>query len=355
MCFIVPAHIYNNLLEKGNEEQKLHASQILELLKSFTVARSDFLRNLIDGFTSEDAESVHVSHERVGKSVTRTIYDAEHKNRLPGKVVRREGEESNKDIAVDEAYDGSGKTYEFFHKVFNRDSIDDRGMELISTVHFGRNFANAFWNGSQMTYGDGDGYIFNRFTSVLDVIGHEISHGITERTAGLVYSYQSGALNEHFSDVFGSLIKQYWRNQKAEEADWLIGEGLFTDKIEGEALRSMKAPGTAYDDERIGKDPQPDHMDRYVKTDQDNGGVHINSSIPNKAFYHSAVNIGGYAWLKAGTIWYNTLLNELNSRSKFQDMVNATVKVAGKLYGVKSLEQKAVIDGWAEVGLRPSK
>lgn len=344
MCYIVPAHIYSNILEKGNAEQKSAAAEVLESIKGFSLAR--LTRNLVD-------EGLNALGVNAGDATTkRTIYDAEHKMSLPGKIVRKEGAASNGDVSVDEAYDGSGKTFDFFHKVLGRNSIDDRGMELVSTVHFGRNFANAFWNGKQMTYGDGDGKIFNRFTAVLDVVGHEISHGVTERTAGLVYQYQSGALNEHFSDVFGSLVKQYSRNQQASEADWLIGEGLFTDKVEGEALRSMKAPGTAYDDERIGKDPQPDHMKRYVKTDQDNGGVHINSGIPNKAFYEISMLMGGHAWEKAGKIWYQTLCTELNSKSQFQDCANATVRVANKLYGDKSIEAKAVQEGWNKVGIK---
>lgn len=344
MCFIVPAHVYNNILEKGTEEQKSFASEVISAIKSFASSRQTFLASL--------AKEVYAPHATATDAkVKRTIYDAQHKMVLPGKVVRKEGEDSNKDVSVDEAYDGSGKTFEFFSKVYGRNSIDDRGMELISTVHFGRNFANAFWNGKQMTYGDGDGQIFNRFTAVIDVVGHEISHGVTERTAGLVYQYQPGALNEHFSDVFGSMIKQYARNQTAKDADWLIGEGLFTDKVDGVALRSMKVPGTAYDDERIGKDPQPDHMKKYRKTEQDNGGVHINSGIPNKAFYETAVMMGGYAWEKAGRIWYNTLCNELRSDSQFQDCANATLKVAGELYGNGSVEQKAVKEGWKKVGI----
>jgi Zn-dependent metalloprotease len=343
MCFIVPAHVYNNILEKGTTEQKSFAAEVISSIKGFASERQTFLASL--------AREVYSFAGAEKTEVNRTIYDAQYKMNLPGKVVRKEGEESNKDIAVDEAYDGSGKTHEFFQKVYGRNSIDDRGMELISTVHFGKNFANAFWNGKQMTYGDGDGQIFNRFTSVIDVVGHEISHGITERTAGLVYEYQPGALNEHFSDVFGSLIKQYSRTQLAKDADWLIGEGLFTDKVEGVALRSMKAPGTAYDDERIGKDPQPDHMKKYRKTDQDNGGVHINSGIPNKAFYETAVMLGGHAWEKAGRIWYNTLCNELHEKSQFQDCANATVKVAGELYGSTSVETKAVKEGWKRVGI----
>jgi Zn-dependent metalloprotease len=352
MCFIIPAHLYNNLLEKGTDEQKSFAHSALHSMVSFAEDKAAFVAGLIAG----DAHESFIFGKKDTKpaAVKRSLYDAQQKMQLPGKLVRKEGDPSKGDVGVDEAYDGSGKTWDFFHKVFNRNSIDNKGMELVSTVHFGRNFANAFWDGKQMTYGDGDGKIFNRFTSVLDVVGHEISHGITERTAGLVYQDQPGALNEHFSDVFGALIKQYDRKQLAKDADWLIGEGLFTSRVEGRALRDMLNPGTAYDDERIGSDSQPNHMDRYVKTSSDNGGVHINSGIPNRAFATTAINLGGNSWDKAGQIWFKVLTSKLKSKSQFQDCVNATVEVAGELYGSKSVEQLSVVDGWKTVGLTPS-
>ena len=188
-----------------------------------------------------------------------------------------------------------------FKKVFSRNSIDDRGMRIDSTVHYGDCYDNAFWNGRQMVYGDGDGRIFAPFTKALDVIGHELTHGITQCEAGLNYRGQPGALNESFSDVFGCLVKQYRRRQTAKEADWLIGEDLFLPGVKAKAIRSMKAPGTAYDDPVLGKDPQPGHMDDYVVTEEDNGGVHLNSGIPNRAFYELAMRLKGIRLGKSGT------------------------------------------------------
>src|SRR5690606_37493232 len=157
-----------------------------------------------------------------------------------------------------------------------------------------------------MVFGDGDGEIFRRFTSSLSVVGHELTHGVTQYTSNLVYRGQSGTLNESVSDVFGALVEQFSAGQRTETASWLIGEGLFTDQVEGRALRSLKAPGTAYDDDILGADPQPDHMDGYITTDDDNGGVHLNSGIPNRAFYLVADSVGGHAWERAGRIWYDT-------------------------------------------------
>jgi Zn-dependent metalloprotease len=226
-------------------------------------------------------------------------------------------------------------------------------MKLDSTVHYGEDYNNAFWNGTQMVYGDGDGDIFQRFTKSIDVIGHELTHGVTQYEAALEYHGQAGALNESFSDVFGSLVKQYSRKQKADKADWLIGNGLFSKKVKGVALRSMKKPGTAYNDPTIGKDPQPGHMKDYVNTKSDNGGVHINSGIPNRAFYLTSMELGGYAWEKAGKIWYIALTERLRERSIFQSAADTTFEVAGTVYGKNGIEQKAVSRAWKEVGLIP--
>jgi Zn-dependent metalloprotease len=283
----------------------------------------------------------------------RTIYDAQQGSEasLPGKLVRGEGDKATGDAEVDEAYDFSGDTYDFYKQVFNRNSIDDHGMRLDSSVHFSNNYDNAFWNGQQMVYGDGDGVIFERFTKCLEVVGHELTHGVTANTAQLEYQGESGALNESFSDVFGSLVKQWQNKESADQADWLIGAGLFTPAINGVAIRSMKAPGTAYDDPNtIGKDPQPADMSGF----DPNADVHTNSGIPNHAFYLAASKIGGNAWEKPGLIWYRTLTQRLQPTSTFQDAADTTVAVAGELYGAGSLEQKSVQEAWQEVGIDPS-
>jgi Zn-dependent metalloprotease len=287
----------------------------------------------------------------------RIVYDAKNGSQLPGTPARNEGDPATGDTAVDEAYDGSGVTFDLYSDIYSRNSIDNNGMRLDSTVHYQKGYDNAFWNGQQMVYGDGDEdlpeaqRLFNRFTAALDVIGHELTHGVTQFEAGLVYWDQSGALNESMSDVFGSLVKQYQRQETADQANWIIGEGLFTSNVNGVGIRSMKAPGTAYDDPVLGKDPQPGHMDDYVKTIEDNGGVHINSGIPNHAFYVTSIELGGYAWEKAGKIWYKTLTEKLTQRATFQEAADLTYQAAGELYGTGSLEQIAVRKGWSEVGI----
>lgn len=343
---ITPPHMLREIVLNGSTEQRDRALRSITTSEQFRGQRGamtkDYL-SLIEPVATEIKQ--------------RIVFDAKNGTQLPGTIARQEGDPPVSDIAVNEAYDGSGVTYDMFFDVYGRNSIDNKGMRLDSTVHYQKGYDNAFWNGQQMVYGDGDEdfpesqRLFNRFTAALDVIGHELTHGVTQFEAGLIYWEQSGALNESMSDVFGSLVKQYQRQESADQANWIIGEGLFTSNVNGVGIRSMKAPGTAYDDPVLGKDPQPGHMDDYVKTIEDNGGVHINSGIPNRAFYVTAVELGGFAWEKAGQIWYKTLSEKLNERSNFQQAADLTFEAAGELYGTGSLEQNAVKTGWAEVGI----
>jgi Zn-dependent metalloprotease len=282
----------------------------------------------------------------------RSISDAVGLETLPGRLVRREGGAPTPDPAVNEAYDGLGDTYSLYWQQYKRDSIDAHGLPLDASVHYGSHYDNAFWDGERMVFGDGDGQVFNRFTISLTVIGHELTHGVTQHSANLVYEGQSGALNESVSDVFGSLVEQHAKGQSTAEATWLIGEGLFTDQVEGIALRSMKAPGTAYNDDVLGKDPQPDSMAGYVATEDDNGGVHLNSGIPNRAFYLVAEALGGNAWEAPGQIWYDTLTGgTLASNADFARFAGATADAAAGRFGDGSTEHRAVTDAWATVGV----
>ncbi len=342
---IVPPFMLKNIATHGTDIQQATA---IDTLKTSAQLRGQ--RNALVDFTPAALRVVTGSKDRI-------VYTANNGSSLPGTVVRRENDPPSTDVAVNEAFDGSGATYDLYYNIYQRNSIDGNGMRLDSTVHYQKGYDNAFWNGEQMVYGDGDEdlpesqRIFNRFTIAIDVMGHELTHGVTQYTAKLAYSYQSGALNESMSDVFGSLVKQYSLKQTAAQADWIIGAGLLSSNVNGVGIRSMKAPGTAYDDPKLGKDPQPANMKDYVNTVSDNGGVHINSGIPNHAFYVVAMEIGGYAWEKAGQIWDTTLKDKLNSSSNFQNCADQTYQAAADLYGSGSLEQQAVKKGWAEVGI----
>ncbi len=336
-CGVLPPHILIAICENGTAEERRWALATLVLSERLR-ARRELLSALPSGTPA--------GQER------RTVYDAQHRESLPGKLVRGEGGPPSADVAVNEAYDGAGATYDLYEQAYGRNSIDGRGMRLDSSVHYGSGYDNAFWNGTQMVYGDGDGKLFERFTKSVDVIGHELTHGVTAHEANLDYHDQPGALNESFSDVFGSLVKQRVLNQKAPEADWLIGEGLFTPRVHGAALRSMKAPGTAYDDPVLGKDPQPANMKGYVSGPQDDGGVHVNSGIPNHAFYLAAVAIGGFAWEKAGKIWYVALTDRLRHDSDFAAAAHLTAAAAADLFGAGGKEETAVREAWRAVGVR---
>ena len=342
---ILPPHMLQELARNGTAAQKEVALRNLTLGEQVREDR----QNLGDVAAMDLAEAV------AGKE--RIVYDAQNGTSLPGTQARGEGDPPTGDAAVDEAYDGAGATYDLYFDAYGRNSINASGMRMDSTVHYQTGYDNAFWNGRQMVYGDGDEdlpeteRLFNRFTIAIDIIGHELTHGVTQFEANLVYRNQPGALNESMSDVFGSLVKQRALNQTARQADWIIGEGLFTSNVNGVGIRSMKAPGTAYNDPALGKDPQPGHMDDYVNTSSDNGGVHINSGIPNRAFYLVAYELDGFAWEKAGRIWYEVLTNHLSTNSDFQAAADATYLVAGNLYGVDSVEQQAVQNGWAGVGI----
>ena len=281
----------------------------------------------------------------------REVYDAQHKptSVLPGKLVRSEGQPATGDAAADEAYDYAGETYDFYKAVHGRDSLDNHGLRLVSSVHVGVKFNNAFWNGAQMAYGDGDGTAFVRFTKALDVVGHELTHGVVSNSADLVYQDEPGALNEHFADVFGTLIKQKKSGQTVDKADWLIGKEIITPAPTRRALRDMAKPGTAFvGDPLLGTDPQPSlYKNRYTGA-QDNGGVHINSGIPNHAFYLAAMALKGKAWLTVGPVWYEVLTTRLVRTSQFADMARETIDVAGKS---GAAVKKAVKAAWKKVGL----
>lgn len=341
---IIPSHMLDHILLHGSPQQREIALKNYTVSHSFRTARA-ILSALPTPLTA-------LPHVGTPPGPQRTIYDTHHQWHLPGKVVRTEGQSPVEDPAVNEAYDGLGATFTFYLTTYQRNSVDNNGLPLRATVHYGTQYDNAFWNGSQMVFGDGDGQLFNRFTIALDVIAHELTHGVTQTDANLIYQDQSGALNESISDVFGSLVKQFILGQTADEADWLIGKGLFTENVQGVALRSLAEPGTAYDDPVLGKDPQPSHMKDYNTTPDDNGGVHINSGIPNHAFYLVAKKIGGNAWEKAGRIWYHTLHDRiLQPNTDFQAFSHATTITAAQMYGTGSSEEQAVKDAWEQVGV----
>lgn len=278
------------------------------------------------------------------------IYDCKNSTRLPGTKARFEGDGPIADNVINNAFDFHTAVRNFLKEEFGVDSFDGQGGNLIGSCHYGYRYNNAFFNGRQMAYGDGDGRIFSSFV-LLDVIGHEFFHGVTDRHSNLEYYGESGALNEHISDAFGVMLRQWVKNLTVDEDSWLVGPGLFTNP-KNRALRDMLNPGKAYDDPNVGKDPQPDHYDRRYKGSSDNGGVHINSGIPNKAFALFAKAVGGYAWKSAaGKIWFaaNCGENRVGSRATIHQFAAKTVEICKADYPA---EVEKLVEAWKAVGVK---
>jgi Zn-dependent metalloprotease len=330
-CFIVPSKVLRQLADRSASPAERN-----RLLDSIELSAHLRGQRSVAGIAA-------LSPAQTGEK-RRTVYDSKRKRALPGVRARSEGEPTVADAAVNQSYDSSGITYDFYLKVLKRNSVDGRGLRLDSSVHYGSRFNNAFWNGRQMVYGDGDGKTFLGFTGALDVVAHELTHGVTQYTVpggGLVYEDQSGALNESISDVFGSVVKQWKRRQTAARADWLIGAGIMGPTV-GKALRSMKDPGNT----RLtwSGDDQPRHMSGYVP----GGDVHTNSGIPNHAFYLAAIALGGRSWEKAAPIWYRALAL-LGPNATFAEAKKATCDAARMLFS--AAEQAAVAQAWKGVGV----
>ena len=284
----------------------------------------------------------------------RFIHDAGRTEQLPGRIARPEGAPAVPDHVVNEAYQNIGITLDFFSKVFGRDSLDAAGMDVIASVHFGRSFPNAMWNGTQMLFGDGDGVHIRGFTQSLDIVAHELTHAVTQHAIpgglGVVrrngkpdLAGEAGALNESISDVFASLVKQWHGNEDVTKADWLLGQGILAPAL-GHAVRSLKDPGNPA--RTYEADHQVAHMSRYVE----GGDVHANSGIPNHAFYLAASAMGGHAWEHAGRIWYDAMA-PLHPKATFADAAHATADSAAHLFGAASREQHAVREAWQKVGV----
>ncbi|WAK00482.1 M4 family metallopeptidase [Methylobacter sp. YRD-M1] len=301
-CAFIPPHVQENLARAGVEGAAVSA-QVSRIPRKNRANRV------------KDAEEF-MSLAPVGTS-SREVYDSQNEWRQRVKMAREEGDSTTDDKDANNAYDYAGMVRDYYKEVLKRNSIDNANMNLILNVHYGENFNNAFWDGDEMTFGDGDGRKFVSLSRSLDVVGHELAHGVTQWEANLIYEGQCGALNEHFSDVFGSAITQYAEGQTAETADWLIGDEIMGPELRGEALRSMKDPGSAYNNRIMGKDPQPAHMRDYYTGSADNHGVHINSGILNKAFYLAAMEVGTDM---AALIWY-AALQKLWPTANFNDAV----------------------------------
>jgi Zn-dependent metalloprotease len=343
-CILSPGLLRNLVnAEETSAEARAHALEVLMIDHTFRQARAEQAASIV----ASGAGGLLATAG--GGQPHRLIYDqAEGEQQQLGTLARSEGQPPVADQAINDAFDAFGDTYDFYWNVFKRNSIDDKGMSIVGLVHYGKKYDNAFWDGAgHMWFGDGDGKMLTQTTKGIDVIGHELTHGVTQYTARLAYQGQSGALNESISDCMGAMVEQKAKGQTAEQATWLIGADIVGASFKP-ALRSMKDPGKAnpYDD-------QPATMDDYVQTAEDSGGVHTNSGIPNHAFYMIATTLGGYAWEGAGLIWYDTMRDpKIKPNASFEDFANATLRAAQQRFGAQSAQVSAVQKGWEAVKVK---
>jgi Zn-dependent metalloprotease len=337
-CNFIPPHVLDALAKDKRED--------VRRLTRLTVQQSNLSRNRR---RAKQITMAMLAPATAAGEGARIVYDCKSTWEQRVEEARTENQDTTGRKSVDTVFDFAGQVRTFFREL-DRNSYDNAGSDIIMNVHYGSKYNNAFWDGDELTFGDGDGKIFTDFTQSLDVVAHEFAHGVTQFSADLEYHSQSGALNESFSDVFGSAITQKVMGQDAGSADWLIGNEIMGPDLYGESLRCMNAPGTAYDNAIMGKDPQPDHMDNYYAGADDNQGVHINSGIPNKAFYLVATTIGTQ---KAARIWYHALQN-LWATADFNDAVAVIAESARILTrdGIVPIgSTQAVRSAFKDVGL----
>ncbi|MFN2578085.1 MAG: M4 family metallopeptidase [Pyrinomonadaceae bacterium] len=339
-CRIVPRDILEKLAADPDLSPPLRSAAAVTAKISSQIRK---VRNQAAALTSLTTAMGAVPAELAPAPLV-TVYDCKHGQSLPGSPLSSPGGSSNPTAA--RTFKETTSVAEFYKKIFNRNSIDNAGMTLMSSIHYGSNYNNAMWNGSQMIYGDGDNQIFIDFTRGNDVIGHELTHGLTQHTLELVYSGDAGGLNESISDCFGSMFRQWQANQDAHQADWLIGHGImgpiaaargFTclrDMGDPAAAHCLAAQPTKYSQITPGMDP------------------HYSSGPPNLAFCLACKKVGGPSWKKVGQVWYRVMTTLGPSPNlKMKAFAKETRKLAGIMFPAVPTVAAGVDYGWKQVGL----
>ena len=339
-CHIIP----DDVLERLAKDTRFSAEERDNLAKTALIGRAfRKLRARVSEFTAETADASLVAAV-VPATPAITVADCHHTATLPGSPVANPG--GSADISAKRAFVETTAVAKFYKDIFHRNSVDNAGMTLGSSIHHRINFNNAFWNGFRMVYGDGDGRIFIDFTGGNDVIGHELTHGVTQYSLQLAYVDEAGGLNESMSDVFGSMFRQWQANQDVGHADWLIGKDIMGPSSHAHGftcLRDMASPGAAHC-----LAPQP-----FKFSDYHNGmDPHFSSGIPNLAFHNVAMAIGGKSWEKAGQIWYKALTGFGPSpHMGMKPFADRTRQLATTMYPGNLAVAHAVDAGWVSVGL----
>lgn len=342
-CSIIPQHV----LERFAKDKKLTAGQrqyfvdAVKLESDWRKARTSTakLTNLYRSLLPTGLSAVATAAPPAV-----LMFDCKNGNTLPGSPIATPG--TSTDASAKRAFKETKTIVDFYQRIFGRNSLDNAGMSLLSSIHFSVNYNNAGWTGSQMVYGDGDGNIFIDFTKSNDVIAHELTHGVTQFTSGFAYKNQAGGLNESMSDVFGSMYRQWRANQTVNTADWLIGKDIIGPGATARGftcLRDMSNPAASHC-----LAPQPTKFSQY-QTGMD---PHDSSGIPNFAFYKAAMAVGGKSWEKTGQIWYQALARFTASPSiNMKVFANRTRALAGTMFPADPAIKVAVDKAWKAVGL----
>lgn len=326
----------------GDRLQMVYIVKMTGTLRDGTPVDTDVLVDALDGSIAGRMPHVHTAKNR-------SIYSANNGTSLPGTLKRSEGGAANADAIVNNNYDRIGTVYDCYKTLFNRDSYNNAGAILKSTVHYSNNYVNAYWNGTQMVYGDGDGVNASNLANSLDVTAHELTHAVTSSTSNLVYEYESGGLNEAMSDILGETCEWYRDGQVVSANTWKVGEDIWTPGTAGDALRYMN-------------DPKLDGLSLDYYTDyKSSTDVHYSSGIPNLVFYllsqggihprgRSNINVTGIGIAKAAQIFYKANTSLFTSQSTFAAAKTATEQAASQL-GYSAAEIASVTAAWQAVGV----
>ncbi|MFG6488869.1 M4 family metallopeptidase [Roseateles sp. BYS78W] len=339
-CHIVP----KDVLERLAGDKKLSAE--LRQAARASARLSDGLRALRNqaGALTQLAHEAGAHLVELAPSPKVTVYDCKNTQTLPGTPLP--GAKASKDATAKRTFAETTLVAKFYKTVFNRNSIDDAGMTMMSSIHFGKGYNNAMWNGTQMVYGDGDGKLFVDFTKGDDVIGHELTHGVTQHSLQLAYSGDAGGLNESVSDCFGSMFRQWSAKQDVNAADWLIGADIMgpTAKAKGyRALRNMAKP-----DDKAALAPQPT-LYSQITPGMD---PHYSSGPPNLAFCTACKTLGGNSWEKIGQVWYAALTTSgAHPNMTMPQFAARTRQLAAQKYAAQPAVASAVDAGWKKIGL----
>jgi Zn-dependent metalloprotease len=339
-CFFVP----KSVLERFANDKSVPADIRRAAFESSLL--SDLLRDsrTQHGAFVSASRTIAAHREELTTQPESVVFDARHTHTLPGKSVPNPG--ASTDASAKRGFTQALRVAEFYQANFKRNSIDNAGSTLVSSVHFGRHYNNAMWNGTQMVYGDGDGKIFIDFTAGNDVIGHELTHGVTQHTLQLGYSNDAGGLNESLSDCFGSMFRQWEAQQTSQTADWLIGSDIVGPLAKERGLTCLRNMANPADPRALA--PQP------TKYSQITPGMdpHFTSGPPNLAFCLASKAVPGHSWETVGQVWYHVMVTAgPHPAMSMRDFAGRTRQAAIQLFEAKPEVAGSIDSAWKAVGL----